>query len=320
MQLTKQLLDERTQFLYNRNYSENTILNYTSDVKLFINYLKIWKWDFLLSENEITIKNIERWKTYLSKIPTPPTSIYYMVKPTISPQTIQSKITAIKSFLKFINLVYEKWLDYRKIETKKIKSDYIECITETEFRLLENFIDQFEKYKINALRMQLLCNIGYTSWLRLSEMLGLTVDEIRKKEIRITGKWNRTRWVFFTDSSLDLLEKYISEREKPIPRTGKTEKPSEFVFISHNSWYDYWKPIKKNTVCEIMKKYSDNLGLWKRITVHTLRHGYATRLLESGFNIREIQELLGHSDITTTQNYLHTIKSNLKNKVMQVFN
>ncbi len=141
------------------------------------------------------------------------------MKPTISPQTIQSKITAIKSFLKFINLVYDTGLDYRKIETKKIKSDYIECITETEFRLLENFIDQFEKYKINALRMELLCNIGYTSGLRLSEMLGLTVEDIRKKETRITGKGNRARWVFFTNSSLELLEDYLSERGKPIPRT-----------------------------------------------------------------------------------------------------
>ena len=61
------------------------------------------------------------------------------------------------------------------------------------------------------------------------------------------------------------------------------------------------------------------LGMNKRITFHSLRHSYATRLLESGMNIREIQELLGHVDIQTTQNYCHVLKSNLKNKVMQVF-
>lgn len=289
-------------------------------MKLFINYLKVWKGDFTVDEKEITLKNIEERKTYLSKIPTPPTSIYYTIRPTISPQTIQSKITAVKSFLKFFNLIYDRGIDYRKIETKRIKSDYIECITETEFRLLENFIEEYEKYRINALRMQLLCNIWYTSWLRLSEMLNLTIEEIKKWECRITGKGNKTRWVFFTESTENLLENYLEEREKPIPRTGKTEKKSDYVFISHNSWYDYGKPIKKNTVCEIMKKYSDNLGLWKRITVHTLRHSYATRLLESWMNMREIQELLWHCDIQTTQNYLHVLKSGLKNKVMQVFN
>ncbi len=320
MELTKKLLGERTEFLYNRNYSENTIQRYYNDVNLFINYLKLENWVYTIGENKITIRNIERWKTYLREIPTPKTSIYYTKRPTISPQTIQGKIQAIRCFLKFLNLVYDEWLDYRKIETKKYKSDYIECLTETEFRLLENFIDGYEKYRINALRMELLCNIGYTSWLRLSEMLNLKIAEIQKWECRITGKGNKTRWVFFTKSSSELLENYLEERGKPIPRTWKIEKPSEFVFISHNSGYDYGNPIKKNTVCEIMKKYSDAINLGKRITVHTLRHSYATRLLENGLNIREIQELLGHSDIQTTQNYCHVLKGSLKNKVMQVFN
>lgn len=150
-------------------------------------------------------------------------------------------------------------------------------------------------------------------------MLGLTVGDIKKKEIRIIGKGNKARRVFFTPSTLWLLDDYMIERDKPIPRTWKVEKKSDFVFISHNSWYDYWNVIKKNTACEIMKKYSDNLHLGKRITIHTLRHSYATRLLESGFNIREIQELLGHSDIKTTENYCHVLRSSLKDKLNQIF-
>lgn len=319
MQLTKQLINERISFLYNRNYSEKTIQNYSSDMKLFTDYLKLEKWVYTIDENEITMRSIESRKTYLSKIPTPKTSIYYTKWTTLSQQTIQWKIISIKSFLKFLNLIYEKWLDYRKIETKKIKSDYIECITETEWKLFFNFIWNYEKYKINALRMQLLCNIGYTSGLRLSEALWLTVDQIINRETRITGKWNKTRWVFFTWSTEKLLDEYLEEREKPIPRTWKIEKPSDFVFISHNSGYDYWKPIKKNTVCEIMKKYSDSLAIGKRITMHSLRHSYATKLLESGLNIREIQELLWHCDIQTTEGYCHVLKSNLAKKVNQIF-
>jgi site-specific recombinase XerD len=106
---------------------------------------------------------IEERKTYLSKIKTPRNSIYYTVRPTLSPQTIQGKITAIKSFLKYLNYYYDIGIDYRKIETKKIKSDYIECISKKEFELFMNFISDYEKYKINALRSQLLVNIGYTS-------------------------------------------------------------------------------------------------------------------------------------------------------------
>ncbi len=221
--------------------------------------------------------------------------------------------------MKYLNVFYDQWFDYRKIETKRTKSDYIECLTEEEWKTFFKFIGQYEKYRINALRMQLLCNIAYTSGLRLSEILNLTIEQVRSKETRITGKWKKTRRVFFTPSSENLLEEYLEERSKPIPRTWITERPSDFIFISHNSGYDYGNPIRKNTVCEIMKKYSDELNLGKRITIHSLRHSYATKLLESWMNIREIQELLGHCDIQTTQNYTHVLKSWLRNKVNAIF-
>lgn len=306
--------------MLNKEFSINTIQNYETDVKTFINYLRLEKLGYTVDTNEITLIEIEKRKTYLRETPTPKTSIYYMKKPTLSQSTIQSKLTAVKSLLKYINLFYDTGLDYRKIETKRIKSDYIEYLTEKEFLSLKNFIWDYEKYRINALRMQLLCNIGYTSWLRLSEMLGLTIEDIKKKETRIIWKGNKARRVFFTPSTEELLEEYLEEREKPIPRTWKVEEKSDFVFISHNSWYDYWNVIKKETICWIMKKYSDELDIWKRITCHSLRHSYATRLLESWMNVREIQELLGHSDLKTTQWYCHVLQSNLWKKVSQIFN
>lgn len=319
MKITNELLIERLQHLENNQYAENTIENYFTDVKLFLEWLKNKNNLQTISSENLKLIEIENRKTILWKTLTPKTSIYYTVRPTISQQTIQSKLTAIKSFLKYINVFYDEWFDYRKIQTKRIKSDYIECITDDEFQTFKSFIWTYEKYKINALRSQLLVNIGYTSWLRLSEMLNLTIQEIQNKECRITGKWNKTRRVFFTNSTLEILEDYLTERSKPTPWTGKDIIKSSCVFVSHNSWYDFWKPLKKNTVCERIKKYSDELNLGKRITVHSLRHSYATRLLESGLNIREIQELLGHCDIQTTQNYCHVLKSGLKSKVMQVF-
>ncbi len=319
MEITNELLWERKLFLENREYSCNTIQNYFSDVKIFLKYLKLKNKGNTIGCEEITLKEIENRTSYLKTISTPKTSIYYTVKPTISNSTIQWKRTSIKSFLKFLNLIYDKWLDYKKVELKKCKSDYVESITETEFQIFMNFIGDYEKYRINALRSQLLVNIGYTSWMRLSEMLSLTINDILKWETRITWKGNKTRWVFFTPSTEKLLEDYLMEREKPIPRTWKKENKSDFVFISHNSWYDFGKPVKKNTICEKIKKYSDSLDLWKRITIHSLRHSYATKLLESGFNIREIQELLWHKDIQTTETYCHILKGNLKNKVNSVF-
>lgn len=318
MIITNALLLERMQYLQNKDFAESTVERYFTDVKLFLERLKQDIGDTISSEN-LRLVEIERWKTTLLKTLTPKTSIYYTMRTTLSQWTVYGKLTAIKSLLKYLNYYYDTGLDYRKIELKKCKSDYVESITETEFNLFMNFIGDYEKYRINALRSKLLVNIGYTSWLRLSEMLSLTIDDIKRGECRITGKWKKTRWAFFTNSSQRLLDEYLKEREKPIPRTGITEKGSDFVFISHNSWYDYWKPIKKNTVCERIKKYSDEIWLWKRITVHSLRHSYATRLLENGMNIREIQELLWHKDLQTTEWYTHVLKSSLGGKVNQIF-
>lgn len=317
MELSNNLLLEWRQRLGNRQYSMNTISNYYTDANLFVKYLLL-NWEKADSDS-ISLRNIERWKTYLSEVKTPRTSIYYSVRPTLSPSTIQTKITALKSLLRYINLLYDEWLDYKKVEQTRVKAPKVTVLTENEFKTLFYGIKTIEKYKINALRSQLLVNLGYTSGMRLSEMLSLHVEDIYDRKKVITGKWNKDRRVFFADSVLRLLDEYMEERKKPIPRTGITENGSDFVFISHNSWYDFWNAISKETVCWIMKKYSDNLDLGKRITCHTLRHSYATRLLENGFNIREIQELLWHSDIKTTEWYCHVLMSNLESKVKSVF-
>lgn len=319
MEITNELIFKWKEWMLNKQFSWNTIQNYETDLKLFINHWRLKNKGTIMTIKDLTMIEIEERKIYLSKTKTPRNSIYYMVKPTLSPSTIQSKIVSIKSFLKYINLMYDEGLDYKKIETKRIKSDYIECLTDKEFKLFMNFINHYETYKINSLRSQLLCNIGYTSWLRLGEMLGLTINEIKKKETKIIWKGNKTRRVFFTNSTIKLLDEYLEEREKPIPWTWIVENHSDFVFISHNSWYDYWKPITEQTACEKIKKYSDNIKIWKRITCHTFRHSYATRLIESWMNVREIQELLWHCDLKTTEWYIHVLKSNLKQKVNQIF-
>lgn len=323
MKITNTLLREYKNYLNNKQFSINTIQNYTSDLNNFLNFIKNRNGLGIVSENEITMKEIESYKTLLSETKTPKNSIYYTKLPTISLSTIQTKIIAIKSFLKFLNIIYWTWIDYKKIETKKYMSNYIETISQWEFETLYNFIRDKEKYRINALRSLLFINIWYTSWLRISEILSLKRNDIENWETRITWKWNKTRRVFFAKSSQALLKEYMYEREQPIPRTWYTEIPTNTVFISHNSWYDYWKQIRKETYCAIIKKYSDEMNeqglIDKRITAHCLRHSYATRLLEAWMNIREIQELLGHSDVKTTQWYCHVLKSSLSEKVNNIF-
>ena len=105
------------------------------------------------------MKMIEDWMTQLNKTKTPRTSMYYSIKPFISPSTIQSKITAVKSFLRYMNSIFNIGIDYQKIEQKRVKSPIMDVLTEEEFEQLYNIIPQIEKYRINALRSQLLVRL-----------------------------------------------------------------------------------------------------------------------------------------------------------------
>ena len=186
MNIDNGLIYEWVKYLKNRDFSEVTISSYVSNFKLFINWMRVEQKRFEISEKDIKIRMIENWKSYLQGVSVPKTSIYYGIKSTLSLGTIQSKITPIRSFLKFLNNMYECGIPYRSIETKKIKSDYITTVTQSEFDSFLGFIGNYEKYKINCLRSQLMCNIGYTSGLRLSEMLSLRVEDVFKKEVRIS--------------------------------------------------------------------------------------------------------------------------------------
>ena len=107
MKITNELLFNRKEWMLNKDFSINTIQNYETDVKTFINYIRLEKLGYTVDTNEITLMWIEKWKTYLRELPTPKNSIYYTIRPTISQSTIQSKLTAVKSLLKYINLFYD---------------------------------------------------------------------------------------------------------------------------------------------------------------------------------------------------------------------
>lgn len=140
MKITNELLLERLKHLENKQYASNTIENYFTDVKLFLEFVKSDLTVETVVSEDLTLLEIEKWKNVLGETMTPKTSIYYAIRPTLSQQTIQSKLTAIKSLLKYMNYFYDEGVDYRKIETKRIKSDYIECLTDDEYHTFFDFI------------------------------------------------------------------------------------------------------------------------------------------------------------------------------------
>ena len=183
-------------------------------------------------------------------------------------------------------------------------------------------INKLEKYDINRLRSKLLITMWYTTGMRLWEMLNLKVEQcLNNNKFMITWKWNKDRLVFITDKVKAIILEYLQARKQPIPRTGQiwiNHSKENYVFISHNQ-ESFWNKISEQTICYHMQKYSDIID-WKKFSCHCLRHSFATHLLEKWVDLRTIQELLWHSDITTTQRYTHIIDEKLQKTHNFIFN
>lgn len=316
MKITDKLIANYEQYMKNKNRVQSTIDHNLCALQGYIKHMRP------KTTNDITLATIEAYKTFLGKCKTPKESIYYGKYEYLSPRTVAGKIQAIKNFVKYLNTIYNTGLDYNKIASPKVKSPTIDFLEEEEIQQFIKHIDQVEPYEINRLRGKLLVTMGYTTGMRLSEMLGLTLEQcLNSDHFTIIGKGGISRLVFITEQTKELLLKYLKERQKPIPWTGyiaKNTADKDYVFISHRQ-NTRGKPIKKNSVCELFKKYNEGLGINKKVTCHVLRHSFATQLLEKGIDLRQIQLMLGHADITTTQRYTHVADTRLQATHQSVF-
>ena len=153
-------------------------------------------------------------------------------------------------------------------------------------------------------RNKAIIELMYAAGLRVSELCSLELQNIdlNSKYVRCVGKGSKERIVPIGNKAIKALQEYLKEREYILKKNNKTKAP---LFIRDNA-----KKITRIEVYEII----NNLGklINKKITPHVLRHSFATHLLENGADLRIVQELLGHSDVSTTQLYTHVSKKRLK--------
>lgn len=260
--------------LKTNNYSQNTIKTYSSIIQKFTDYLR----------QQITIYNEKEFIEYFNKY----IDDLKIVK-NVSANYIYLVTVVIKKFLEFNNIHFLDSI----IIPKRTKSSP-NFLTENEVKILLNSITWDENFDSNfriitKLRDKLIVTLLYSSGLRVSELINLTINDIdfKEKKMNINGK-NNNRIIFLNNSSILLLEKYLQKRTKK----------SKYLIVNKSG-----NPLTSRYVQLMIKRYGEKSGLNKKITPQILRHSYATHLLKQGVNIKIIQQLLGHSNLSTTQIY-----------------
>ncbi len=221
----------------------------------------------------------------------------------ISAKTLAREVVAIRQFYKFLR--DEKRLDSNpteKIETPEVARTIPDYLTQTEIDELFITIKEDNLYE---LRDKCIFELLYSSGLRISEACNLKIGDVDMENMAITveGKGGRQRLVPFGEKSLDILKKYMAESRPEILK----KRVCEFVFVSKKGSY-----INRKSVWRLLNHYIKRTKIKKKVTPHTLRHSFATHLLENHADLKSVQELLGHIDISTTQIYTHMANKTLK--------
>ncbi len=278
-------------FLYylvvERGLAENTLASYNSDLQQFIRYLKNSRVDSFSKVNRGLLV------AYVVK----------MQQEGRSPATISQHLAALKSFFGFLKR--ERLVDEdptADLESPRQIKKLPLVLTVSE---VEKLLSQPRSDTPAGLRDKAMLELLYATGLRVSEMVQLNVDQVNLQGefVRCLGKGSRERVVPMGQVACFHLRTYLENGRGKLIK--KTTEPALFV-------NQHGRRLSRQGCWKILKAYARAANIKKTITPHTLRHSFATHLLENGADLRSVQELLGHADIGTTQIYTHLTKKKVR--------
>ncbi len=281
-QNTEQCISDYLSYLeVERGLSKNTILAYQGDLFDFFNFIESEKSEIQI--NEIKRKDFSNYTKFLAK-------------KNLNPSTITRKIASIKGLFRY--LCYK-----RDIETNPSISIVSPKLPKKLPRVLSiNEIDKIIKEGLNT-EEQAIFELLYSAGIRVSELTDLNIKNIdlNQRVVKVFGKGSKERIVPINKTCIDILKKYLKKRELVALKYD----PKPYLFLNEKG-----EKISRQKVYKIIRKQGELIG--KKISPHTIRHSFATHLLEKGADLRVVQELLGHASIVTTQIYTHVSKNVLR--------
>lgn len=268
------------------NYSDYTIKNYKLDLTLFFNFLNKSNINYLYLNKD----NVLAYLKYLDKM-------------NLKNSTISRRISALRTFYNY--LMNEGLINsniFLNVKNPKLEKKLPNYLNYTE---MEELLESIDIKTDEGLKRRLLIEMFYSTGCRVSEIINIKVKDIDflNKKIRIMGKGSKERIVYYGDYAKKYLDKYLSK--------GMDK---DYLFVNKHG--------DKYTVEEIeliVKDIMKHLSIKTHVTPHTLRHTFATHLLNNGADIRSVQELLGHSNLSTTGIYTHVSSDRLKEVYFKTF-
>ncbi|RAP53239.1 MAG: recombinase XerC [Methanosphaera sp. rholeuAM130] len=269
-----------------QSYSSNTLRTYKSILNNF--------YQFLLKQKKVNSQKaiLRSFKKYL--------------------QYLKRDKNVSQNYLYLVTVVIKKFFEFSEIEvTDEIKApkrtkSLPKSLNEQEvYNLIHAGDEDYDSEKSNPqnvsrLRNKLILTLLYSTGLRVSELTKLKIQAIDEEErtIRVRGKGEKDRIVIFDEATLRLMHEYLDKRNMD----------NDYLFLSQEG-----NTLSSRYIQLMIKDYAKKAGITKKVTPHVLRHSFATHLLKNGVDIRAIQQLLGHSNLSTTQIYtsvdMHTLKN-----------
>ena len=289
-----------------KNLSQKTVRMYSYYLNFFLNWIeKIQKFQVSSSKfqvQDVDQETIRKFRLYLSREYVNP------YKGVLKRQTQNYFLIALRSFFRFlikknIQVISPEQIELGKSEDRQIK--YLDPQQLTDLLKTPNI------KKLQGLRDRAILEVLFSTGLRVSELVGLNRDNINitSGEFNVIGKGRKLRVVFLSDSAKEWLNKYLIERKdayKPLFIRYSGPKPQDQELTDEKA------RLSARSIERMIEKYRKTAGITKRIGPHTLRHSFATDLLKSGADLRSVQEMLGHKNISTTQIYTHITNLQLK--------
>lgn len=227
----------------------------------------------------------------------------------IGPRSVARIISGMRSFYKYLRL--EGFTDHNPtqlLDSPRLGRHLPEVLTIDE---IDAMIDCIDMSTPEGIRNRAIIETMYSCGLRVSELVGLQMSLIYADDefILVRGKGDKQRMVPISQVALELIARYVSEvRSNLVVRRGS----EDILFLNRRGGQ-----LSRQMVFIIIKQLCELAGIHKQVSPHTLRHSFATHLLEGGANLRAIQQMLGHESITTTEIYVHIDRSRLRQEIMQ---